>query len=255
MNKIYTSMLNTHFIPYAANSYQPELVVRQAAQVLDQFRSLCDLSGVDHSINTLVTRTDYTRLAALLRARGSDKADKRHNYTPIYAELFSLLPTRPNILEVGMGTNNTRLVSAMSKRHRPGASLRAWRDYVKDASVFGADVDPNILIQENRIRTAWVDQLELKTLLGLKNKFGVDKFDIIIDDGLHAFGSGFNMLLFGLQALRSRGWIVIEDIHKNQMKDFVVLDRVIHALRLPVRTFHANPSGEISCNMYILQMN
>ena len=248
-------MLNAHFRPFAANGNQPDLLVRQAAQVLDQFSRLCNLTGVSHDIDPLNGKTDDSRLAALLRERGSDKADKRHRYTPIYAELFATLPPRPNILEIGMGTNNTRLVSAMTTRHRPGASLRAWRDYVQDASVFGADIDSSILVQEERIRTAWVDQLRLETLLGLRGKFGVDKFDIIIDDGLHAFGSAFNTLLFGLQSLRSRGWIVVEDIDQKQMNDFAVVDRVIHALRFPVRTFHANPSNGNCCHMYILQMN
>ena len=40
-----------------------------------------------------------------------------------------------------MGTNKPGLVSTMGASHTPGASLRAFRDYLPNAIVHGADVD------------------------------------------------------------------------------------------------------------------
>ena len=41
----------------------------------------------------------------------------------------------------------------MNINGKPGASLRAWRDYFENALIYGADIDKNILFKENRINT------------------------------------------------------------------------------------------------------
>ena len=57
-----------------------------------------------------------------------------------------------NIFEVGLGTNNVDVPSNMGKDGKPGASLRAWRDYFPNA-----DIDTRILFKEDKIQTFYTN--------------------------------------------------------------------------------------------------
>ena len=46
----------------------------------------------------------------------------------------------------------------MGEKYNPGSSLRALRDYFPNANIFGADIDKNIVNDQNRIKTFYVDQ-------------------------------------------------------------------------------------------------
>ena len=65
---------------------------------------------------------------------------------------------------------------------RPGASLYAFKQYLPNANIYGADIDKNILFNEERINTCYVDQLDIKTFDNIKNTFGNIKYDLIIVD-------------------------------------------------------------------------
>jgi hypothetical protein len=93
----------------------------------------------------------------------------------------------------------------------PGASLRAFREYLPNATIFGADIDKRILFQEVRIQTYFVDQTDLDSLEALGKNLP-DFIDLIVDDGLHSPNANLAVLAFGLQRLKNRGWLVIEDI-------------------------------------------
>ena len=101
----------------------------------------------------------------------------------------------------------------MGSGGRPGASLYAFKEYLPKANIYGADIDKNILFNEDRIKTCFVDQLDLKSFENIKNTFGEIQYDLIIDDGLHSIGANLNTLLFALDNVKLNGWIVIEDIH------------------------------------------
>ncbi len=64
----------------------------------------------------------------------------------------------------------------------PGASLRAFRDYLPKATIIGADIDKRILFQDGRIQTYFVDQTDLRSLESLGENIP-DFVDLIIDDG------------------------------------------------------------------------
>jgi hypothetical protein len=93
----------------------------------------------------------------------------------------------------------------------PGASLRAFKAYLPQARILGADVDRRILFEEERIRTLFVDQTDIKTFASLEQVTG-HAFDLIIDDGLHAPNANIATLLFALRNLKRNGWFVVEDI-------------------------------------------
>jgi hypothetical protein len=81
---------------------------------------------------------------------GSDKGSGWHNYTTVYSTLFWGWHDRPlRILELGLGTNNPGLMW----HGVPGASLRGWREIFPSALIYGADIDRDILFQEERIKT------------------------------------------------------------------------------------------------------
>jgi hypothetical protein len=94
---------------------------------------------------------------------------------------------------------------------KPGASLRAFRDFCPNALIFGADIDRRVLFSEDRISTFYVDQTELATFARLSGELPCD-FDLIIDDGLHSPDANINTLTFALPKLKCGGWAVIEDI-------------------------------------------
>ena len=78
---------------------------------------------------------------------------------------------------------------------KPGASLRVWREYFKNAQIFGADIDKEILFKENRIETYYVDQLNRDSIKNMWKEINKNNFDLIIDDGLHNYDAGKNLFL------------------------------------------------------------
>jgi hypothetical protein len=158
--------------------------------------------------------SNHEELGNILAKNYSDKSTS-HNYHILYSFILEKLgvTSNLNILEIGLGTNNPSLISTMGYNGRPGASIYSFRDYLPNSSIYGADIDRNILFQSDRIKTSYVDQLDLNTFNDMHNTFNNVKFDLIIDDGLHSIGANLNTLLFALNNINDKGWIVIEDIH------------------------------------------
>lgn len=176
------------------------------------------VEGERNAMEQMGSRSDsMERLAAILNNRGSDKV--HHGYHAFYTGMLdTLVATEAPIatLEVGLGTNNSTAVSTMGSNGQPGASNRAFRDYLPSgAEIYGADIDRDILYQEDRIKTAYVDQLDRSSFDSMAKDLGKDTFNLIIDDGLHSLPANLNVLLFGLQHVRKGGWVVIEDISRG----------------------------------------
>lgn len=126
-----------------------------------------------------------SELGDCFKKHGSDKSTS-HDYHRIYGSILSAKRDRAlNILEVGLGTNNIDIPSNMGLSGKPGASLRAFRDWAPNARIYGADVDRRVLFEDERIQTFWVDQTNQTSLHCLAGEMGEKRFDLIIDDGLH----------------------------------------------------------------------
>ena len=83
-----------------------------------------------------------------------------HTYADFYSLLFEHCKNDvKKVFECGIGTNNPNLVSSMGIKYKPGSSLRVWRDYFPKSFIYGADIDREILFEEERIKTFEVDQL------------------------------------------------------------------------------------------------
>ena len=144
---------------------------------------------------------------------GSDKFI--NPYYKYYSNVLSH-KTDINILEIGMGTKNPSIPSTMFfyKQDKgfdstPGGSLRAFRDFVAGSRVYGADVDKEILFEEDGIKTMKVDQLDKNELDDLFN--GVS-FDFAVIDGLHHITSDVNSIISLISRMNVGSKLIIEDI-------------------------------------------
>lgn len=144
---------------------------------------------------------------------GSDKY-----INPYYKYYSNVLSSQSdiNILEIGMGTKNPQIPSTMYfyKEERnfdstPGSSLRAFRDFVKGSKVYGADIDEEILFEEDNIKTAKVDQLVKSEI---DNLFTGVSFDFVVIDGLHHITSDVNSILSLINRMKKGSKLIIEDI-------------------------------------------
>lgn len=168
----------------------------------------------DDEILDWVNNDNRNRLSDLFTDFGSDKS-KIHNYHFIYQPIIDKLILNSKkllISEIGLGTNNIDTLSNMGILGNPGASAKAFKNYNKKIKYFGGDVDKRILFQEDRIKTKYVDQLDIKSLISFLS--AEENIDLIIDDGLHTNHSNINFLASALSVVGdSKGkWIVIEDI-------------------------------------------
>jgi hypothetical protein len=157
--------------------------------------------------------TDRTELCELMSTFGSDKGGPFHNYTIVYDLLFSTARTADlSLFELGLGTNKVGAPSSMGPGGRPGASLRAWQAYFPHAAIYGADIDSDILFQEEHIRTYWTDQRSPDAVRDLWDMLGDIQFDIMIDDGLHEASANICFFMESFARLKPGGVYVVEDI-------------------------------------------
>ncbi|MDO9526079.1 MAG: hypothetical protein Q7J57_11195 [Gemmobacter sp.] len=157
------------------------------------------------------TRDTAMALKILLDQHGSDKANK-HNYHFVLGRILHQRDAIKGVLEVGLGSNNPKIVSNMTVHGKPGASVRAFRDFLPQAHVYGADYDRGALFTEDRLTTYHVDQTDPHSFDALGAAITHD-LDLVIDDGLHSPTANLTTLEFGLSRLALGGWVVVEDIN------------------------------------------
>ena len=208
------------FVPFSAGGYPAR--ARLTIQAINQTIPL--LAAVGRAVGTVRTvvsgirdfpagRDDLEAAAELkscLDAHGSDKANQ-NDYHYLYGPILRDRAAISSVLEIGLGTYNDDIVSHMGADGRPGASLRAFRDFLPNAHIYGADVDARILFREQRIDTFFVDQTDLSSFADLERAVPA-MLDLVIDDGLHSPNANLATLRFGLAKIRVGGWVVIEDI-------------------------------------------
>lgn len=165
-----------------------------------------------------------TELCQIMNSCGSDKGSGHHNYTKFYDFIFNNIKNDVKyIFELGLGTNNLQIPSNMSGFGSPCGSLRGWKNYFSNAKVFGADIDKEILYQEENITTFYCDQTNPESIKELCNNFDF-KFDIVIEDGLHTFDANKIFLENFIDNVKDGGIFIIEDIdirYFEQFKDYI----------------------------------
>lgn len=168
-----------------------------------KFSSLCDKHGSDKSSISKVRMLPW----------------EAHSYELIYENMFNR-NDKLNIFELGIGTNNPNIKSNMTKNGKPGASLKVFSEYYKNAMIYGGDIDKNILFNTKRIKTFYVDQTNKQSILELWSNFTKKSFDLIIDDGLHELNASKSFFLNSVQYLKPGGFYVIEDVINSELKKY-----------------------------------
>ena len=65
-----------------------------------------------------------------------------------------------------------------------GGSVNAWKSYFKRAQIYGADINPNVMFEETRLKTYTVDIENTTSIREMFRNIG-QKLDIFVDDSLH----------------------------------------------------------------------
>lgn len=158
---------------------------------------------------------ELTDLCALAYQYGTDKCPQiKHTYTPFYYELFnSKRFSIKKVLEVGIGQK--RKNKAGGREDQPyllrGASLYMWRDFFPNAQIFGADLVPDTLFEDERIKTYLCDERKEEDIIALIKTIGSD-IDIVIDDGSHRLANQVFLAKTLLPLLKKDVTYIIEDV-------------------------------------------
>ena len=176
---------------------------------------------------TILNNSKENELSKLCEKYGSDKGYtdfhkdsiwpwKPHTYTNVYSSIFSHCREHVKLVfECGIGTTNNSIPCNMSDGGKPGASLRVWRDYFNNAEIFGADIDKDILFNEERIKTFYVDQKKDEEINKMWKTINRSNFDLIIDDGLHDYDAAKTFFLASFERLKKGGIFIIEDVNNT----------------------------------------
>jgi hypothetical protein len=223
------------FTPHSAGTYKDRArltiqTINQTIPLLSTFTK--SVGRVQHNITSIknfpVSDKDLEaarEIKGYFDKYGSDKASG-NDYHNIYGPILQNRDEIRGILEIGMGTNNTDVVSNMALWGNPGASLRAFRDFLKSAMIFGADIDKRILFEDKRIETFFVDQTDPATFAEL-GKSIPSNLDLVIDDGLHSPNANLETLKFGLTKIRIGAWVVVEDIAPDALPLWEVVSALL----------------------------
>jgi hypothetical protein len=166
---------------------------------------------------------DETQPTELCEIMGRNKSDKghiditssKHNFTTFYHHIFDSIKNNSlNIFELGLGTFYQDISSNMGPYGTPGASLYGWREYFKNATIYGADIDKRILFNTDRIKTFYCDQTDKDTIISMWNlpELSNITFDFILEDALHTFEANKCFFENSIHKLSKTGYYIIEDI-------------------------------------------
>lgn len=200
--------------------------------------------------------SDELMLNRLCDIYGSDKGSEigeshvygrpSHNYTKVYSALFSQIKLETLcVFECGLGTNNENYSASMGPNGKPGASLRVWRDYFPNAKIYGADIDKDVLFNEDRIFTGYMDQTSPISIARFWKNHNI-RPNIIIDDGLHEYTAGICLYENSFERLEPGGIYIIEDIREEDVPKYKTyfdqkpLDAVFVSLNRTKKTWDDN---------------
>lgn len=168
----------------------------------------------------ITTDKELTELCKLGYMHGTDKCPQiKHAYTPFYYGLFNRERLSiKKVLEIGIG-------STRKNKHQPeivyedgikpylrrGASLYMWRDFFPNAQIFGADIRPETMFEDERIQTYLCDEKKEEDLATLIETIGSD-IDIVIDDASHRVADQVFLARTLLPLLKKDVTYIIEDV-------------------------------------------
>ncbi len=154
------------------------------------------------------------RLGELFALYGTTKQSSAG--APYHELYFDLLEDRADqvgsVFECGIGSTNPTIAYTMAPHVDPGGSLRAWRDFFPNAVIYGADIDRDVLFQDTRIKTAWIDQVDPAAVASYWKEVGEPAVDVMFDDGCHEYEAHRCLLEGSFGFLKPNGLYIIEDV-------------------------------------------
>jgi len=153
---------------------------------------------------------------------GTDKCPQIcHDYTPVYFELFNAHRNKiKTVVEMGIGTRKYRtrifgrtveVGERIDVKPKLGGSLKMWRDFFPNATIYGADIEPECLFEDERIKTYICDETNKESIRAWIEEIGED-IDIFIDDGSHKRKDQILLAKVVLPFMAKGSFYVIEDV-------------------------------------------
>ena len=92
-----------------------------------------------------------------------------------------------------------------------GSSLKMWKEYFPNATIYGIDINPNAKqYEEDRINIIIADQNSDDDLKKIKNS--IKSIDILIDDGSHITKHQIKTYEYLSTNISHNGYYIIEDL-------------------------------------------
>jgi hypothetical protein len=152
-----------------------------------------------------------TELCTIMQSVGSPIAGPRHSYTKLYDAIFGPVRQTPlRILQFGLAPN----ADVSGEVAQAAATLRGWRTYFPNATVFGADPDASNCIDIDGAKAYVYNWQDTSGIITLFEKEGMqEKFDIIVYSG--PGNSSDKVVQFEqlVHALKVGGVLILETIH------------------------------------------
>ena len=146
-------------------------------------------------------------LEQLVDTSNTDK-NTTHSYLPLYQKLLeSKKETAKNVLEIGIGDFG----------QKNGGSIKLWRDFFTNATIYGLDILPieNVLdelINDNRV-VLYTSTDAYNVDFFINNFLNTNlKFDFLLDDGPHTLESMLLFINMYSQVMTDDGILIIEDV-------------------------------------------
>jgi hypothetical protein len=152
-----------------------------------------------------------TPLCEIAFKYGTDKCGQIcRPYTSFYYKLLKdKQETIKKVLELGIGYEGN--IRYSHPNYRKGASLYMWRDFFPNAQIYGADVIPETMFEDERIKTFFCDERRRSDLRKLIEETGSD-INLFVADGSHLKRNQIRTCLTIKPLLKKDAIYVIEDV-------------------------------------------
>ena len=137
---------------------------------------------------------------------------------------------------MGIGTMETM---GHIPNYKIGASLYMWQEFFPEAQIFGADISPNAMIDDKRIKTYICDETDEEQVKQLVNKVGSD-VDLFIDDASHFVSHQIFLAKTILPLLKKDVIYIIEDVGMPDHIKKGLIDYDCHVPRIPHKRYLRN---------------
>jgi hypothetical protein len=149
----------------------------------------------------------------------SFKTDKntRHSYLPLYQKLLeNKKETAKNVLEVGVGDFG----------EKNGGSIKLWRDYFTNATIYGLDILPinrvmDELLNDDRVILYMSCDAYNADFFKMHFLNRNIKYDFMLDDGPHTLESMKKFINLYSQIMTDDGILIIEDVQSLDWIDIL----------------------------------